>query len=77
MNEKKDKWEQLTEIPQDYEVNPDLIKKAESAMRQERRTTRLYVGGKRYEERHEHGGRLFRRGTCQRQYIVIPKGTTL
>ena len=31
MNEKKDKWEQLTEIPQDYEVNPDLIKKAESA----------------------------------------------
>lgn len=29
---------------------------------------RLYVGGKRYEERHEHGGRLFRRGTCQRQY---------
>ncbi len=40
MNEKKDKWEQLTEIPQDYEVNPDLIKKAESAMRQERRTHR-------------------------------------
>ena len=40
MNEKKDKWEQLTEIPQDYEVNPDLIKKAESAMRQERRTNR-------------------------------------
>ena len=43
MNEKKDKWEQLTEIPQDYEVNPDLIKKAESAMRQERRTTRRNV----------------------------------
>ena len=43
MNEKKDKWEQLTEIPQDYEVNPDLIKKAESAMRQERRTHRRNV----------------------------------
>lgn len=43
MNEKKDKWEQLTEIPQDYEVNPDLIKKAESAMRQERRTNRRNV----------------------------------
>ena len=43
MNEKKDKWEQLTEIPQDYEVNPDLIKKAESAIRQERRTHRRNV----------------------------------
>ena len=43
MNEKKDKWEQLTEIPQDYEVNPDLIKKAESAMRQERRINRRNV----------------------------------